>query len=515
MKKTNENSPLVLLGMAQWTSKEIRRNLIPLSASWIIGILAHLFAFTNKLVNYDDIQCLFSKGETYRVGRWGLCFIDSIFPNYSMPWIYGIITILLLSVAVCIVIHIFKIESKVIQVLLAGSILVFPALTATVTFLFTLSSYAFAFLLSVLSVWFLQQAHKLRFLPAIVCLVGALSIYQPYLSITASILVLLIIQDLLNDKELLPTIRKGVMYVVFLALSMILYYIATILVQTVMGVEDSLSRGNVSLLALPQNIAFTYRNFMEILFGAHDGLIPTMYSRILHLLCLGCTAVLLLLWALVQKKKELGRFILLAVMILLLPLSGNCMPVIGTLDSNHTLVLYGLIGLFYLLPCVVADATLSAETQDWIHSRCRWICLNLVSICIALIIVFNTYLANEVYLNLYLRYENTHAFFNSITSNLQLTPGFTKDTKLALTGWFDWPPYMIWPTENMMGASGFMPNDYSQERFLEFYLGFEITMATDEEIAQIMETPEYDDMTAYPSYGSIRIIGDTAVVRLS
>ncbi len=84
-----------------------------------------------------------------------------------------------------------------------------------------------------------------------------------------------------------------------------------------------------------------------------------------------------------------------------------------------------------------------------------------------------------------------------------------------MTGYFDWPPYMVWPTEKMIGASGFMPNDYSQERFLEFYLGFEITMATEEEIAQIMETQEYDEMTAYPSYGSIRIIGDTAVVRLS
>mgnify|MGYP003295413253 CR=1 FL=1 len=35
------------------------------------------------------------------MGRWGLDILEYIFPNYSMPWIYGIITITLMAVSIC------------------------------------------------------------------------------------------------------------------------------------------------------------------------------------------------------------------------------------------------------------------------------------------------------------------------------------------------------------------------------------------------------------------------------
>ena len=81
---------------------------IPLISTIVLGLLAHGFAFTNKYINHDEIYNLFGKGATIDSGRWGLGIMDSIFPNYSMPWIYGILTVVLIAVSACVMIHVFS-----------------------------------------------------------------------------------------------------------------------------------------------------------------------------------------------------------------------------------------------------------------------------------------------------------------------------------------------------------------------------------------------------------------------
>ena len=170
--------PLLLEYIARWGSIQFRKYRVPFSASILFGLLAYLFAFTNKLVNHDEVHCLFSKGATVTSGRWGLGLLDIIFPNYSMPWIYGVITLCLIALSVCLIISTFQIRNKVIQVLLAGTITVFPSLIGTFGYMFTSSSYALSFLLAVLAVWFLRHGGKLGPLPALIFRVGSLSIYQ-------------------------------------------------------------------------------------------------------------------------------------------------------------------------------------------------------------------------------------------------------------------------------------------------------------------------------------------------
>lgn len=64
----------------------------------LIGLLAYAFAFTNKIPNHDDLAALFSKGTTGQSGRFGLQWLTRIFPNYSMPWIYGILSLAIIAV---------------------------------------------------------------------------------------------------------------------------------------------------------------------------------------------------------------------------------------------------------------------------------------------------------------------------------------------------------------------------------------------------------------------------------
>ena len=125
-----------------------RENLIPLLSALGFGLAAHTFAFSNKLMNADEVESLFGKGATVTSGRWGLEAIKFIFPDVSMPWLYGIVSLMLLAVSACLIIRLFKIENKLMQLLLAGMLTAFPSQTGVFCFMFTSSAYALAFFLA-------------------------------------------------------------------------------------------------------------------------------------------------------------------------------------------------------------------------------------------------------------------------------------------------------------------------------------------------------------------------------
>ena len=494
-----------------------KTNRIPLFSAFFFGFLAHTFAFTNKLVNHDEVQSLFSKGGTVILGRWGLGALDSVFPNVSMPWIYGVITIFLLAVSVCILVRVLQIRDKWMQVLAAGLVLTFPSLTGTFGYLFTASSYGAAFLLAVLSVWLLQHKAPGYRLGALLCMVLSLSIYQAYVSITAALLVLVLIRQLLDGGDAGGVFRRGAGYVLFLALGLGLYFGLTQLVLRLKHIQmGSYASGSIAfdIRALPGNILLAYRafflNFREIALG----LIPTAFSRAAHLLLLVCAAVLLILLA-GEKGQKPASLLLLAALASVLPLAVNCMYLFTTPESIHTLVLYSFVCV-YLLVLVLADEAL-ISAGNW----ARWLrraCLNGVVLLSAVIILVNTYVANEAYLALHLRYENAYAFYTALLADIRQSPEFTEGTKLAVIGTWDDPDFYeknLDFTNYLTGVTGFKPDSYSNQRFLQYYIGLSIPLASPEEMEQIAATAEYAAMPRYPYYGSTRAFGDILVVKLS
>lgn len=140
------------MGWKQWFQVCWEEFKTPAISAWIAGALAYMFVITNKVTNWDDTTFLFGKGGTLTSGRWGLDLIEYLLPSYSMPWLWGVFSIFVLSVAVCVMIRIFEIKSKVFQCLLAANVLVFPSQIGTMLYMFTSSSYAVAFLLATISV---------------------------------------------------------------------------------------------------------------------------------------------------------------------------------------------------------------------------------------------------------------------------------------------------------------------------------------------------------------------------
>lgn len=492
---------------------------IPLLATIVFGLMAHGFVFTNKFINHDEVYNLFGKGATVDSGRWGLGALDSIFPNYSMPWIYGILTVLLIAVSVCLIVSIFSIRNSTLQVLLAGCMVVFPLWVSTFAFMFTSSSYGVAFLMAVLSVYLLRKPHPFFWILALGCGIFSVAIYQAYIAIIASLLVLILIQDLLLGEDIFRMLRRGFFYVAFLILTLGLYYIAA---QAIMILKDvqfnqyASERNSFDPSTLPRNVTLAYSHFFRAFETGEYALIPSLFSQKLHRFAFTACGILLLVLCIIKKIK-ISRILFILALAAVFPLAVNCMYLFTTEAAVHTLVLCGFLSIYVPL-IMIADLCVSEIPGKKHMDLLRHTAVNLLVLALAGIVISNIYFANEAYLEQHLQYENTYAFYTSLLSDIRMHPEFDEDTKLAVIGRWTYPDYFFRKFEftyHLFGHLNSSPEEYSMDRFLEYYIGFTIPFAADAEVAQIRDSAEYLQMPVYPYYGSIQMFGDTLVVKLS
>lgn len=478
----------------------------------ISGLLAHVFAFTNKFVNHDEVAFLFSKGATSSSGRWFLDALDIFLPNFSMPWIYGILTIVLISLAVCLMSDLFGIRSRVLQALLGSCVLVFPSLTGTFSYMFTSSAYGVAFLLAVLGVWMIC---KVRFwvIAGLISTILSLGIYQPYIAISATLLVLVLIQDLLQGQQALPIFKRGLFYLGFLVLSLGLYMLITELILKLTHTQLSSyadDRVIFQLSLIPQRALMAYREFFNIFTQGAFGL--TSSTESLHCLLAVVCVGLLVCWLWTGEHRP-SSVALLLILIALLPLSINCMFLFADESTIHTLVLYSFIG-FYLFAVVLLQEVFPKNKISVVVAKL----LKNIGICLmSLVIIGNIFLANQAYLHLHLRYENAFSFYSNVLSAIQQSPEFQEGYKIAILGWRSPEAYASQFDDVMeiVGIKGLFLGDYSVPQFIEYYLGVSLPFADQARVEQLYQTEQFRQMPVYPYAGSIQCIDDCLVVKLS
>ena len=485
-----------------------RRFALPLASFFAVGFLAHMYAFTNKLLNADETAALFSKGATVTSGRWGLEAVKLIFPDVTMPWIYGVVSLALIAAAVCFVICMFDIRRPLTQALLAGAFAAFPALTGNFCYMFTSSSYALAILGTAAAVYLFHRGGWKRGLAGVVLLAFSLGIYQAYISLAASLCVLLLIKRLVHDEGAArDTIIRGAVYLGWLISSLAAYYIVTLIVEAAMSTGYQ-SYSVTSGLAPLRSLITAYTSFAGIFLFGNFGYVNSGLSRVLHLLCaaaaVGVTAANIL------RRHDAKKTALAAVLLAVYPLSVNCMYLIASADIIHSLVVFSFVSFY-----VFAAMALEAVPAEWCTGARRAV-KGIVPAALALIIAGNVFFANKVYLKMYLEYENAYAFYNTLMAQVMDTPGFGRYTVIDIVGntssgitRFD-----NIDTSGFTGPNDELVNTYTRVNFIKYYLGLDLYMYRED---TVYDAAWYDEMPCYPAPGSIRLLEDEAriVVKLS
>ena len=504
------SSPLQRMYFA--AQRALRENLIPLLSALLFGLAAHMFVFSNKLMNADEVESLFGKGATITSGRWGLEAVKFIFPDLSMPWLYGIVSLLLLAVSACLIIRLFEIKSPLMQILLSAMITAFPSQTGVFCFMFTSTAYALSFILSVLCVWLFVKGGIVRKAGAIICLVLSLSIYQAYVAITAALFVLYLIKRCLdNEGSVWQNLAFAFRALGMMLLSLAVYYGISLLVFSLSGAQfNDYVKDNVNEAGILGRIRMAYDFLFYTLSYREFALVSGEMSRYLHIICLALCALLLMAKALVMvKEKKLLSAAFMLVCGCILPLAVYCMFLMMEKNSIHTLVLHGFIA-FYVLAALLSDRLLAGSALLSRLGR------DVLYLSFALVLMSNVFFANEAYLKLHLQYENAYSFYSILLDRVQSCEGYHEGTKLAIIGHQDnkLTRYPQIDLGYLMGPGQDLINIYSRENFLRRYMGTDIPLADEETVAALEKNEEFIAMAEYPYYGSVKKIDDCIVVKL-
>ena len=477
-------------------------------SAFAAGLAAYLFVFTNKLLNLDEIAGLFGKGESISSGRWALALTSYVFPDVSMPWINGMLSLLLLTAAACLTVRIFEIKSTLWQVLLGALLVVFPSQIVTFSYMFTCAPYALAVLLAVGSVYVLVcREGRWRYAASCAMLALSLGIYQAYLSVAASWCVVYLLKRTLDGEwDVRRIVHCGATCAAYLALSLAAYFAINKIVMLAAHTQynsyaDASFQTDIRSMLFGLRVAYTA--FLGYFYRGYYHLVASDVSKLMHYLCLAVVGAELVLWF-IKDRPQRARAVLAAVLLALLPLGVNCLYVISA--QRHTLMLYSFTAV-YVLAAVAAESLMARR-----HAPAR----DVLALALAVIVGCNVLYANRLYLKMKLEYENAYAFYSELTARVKAAPGYGEGTMVLLTG--DAHELLHAAdeidTSDLVGIMEGLINVYSRSDFLTYYAGFDPPTFDWAQWDASGAAAEIENMPIYPYDGSVKCIGDFVVVKL-
>jgi hypothetical protein len=516
--------------LAQLNNKIPKRTKICFISGIIIGWLTHFYMFSHKLVNWDDINSFNSFGSGDYLGRWFLKYIHPLGSIYSIPAVHGLLFVLLLTLSACCILEIMQIKSVTGAVLVPALMITFPSVASTMAFMFMAHTSGMGIFMASLGVYLLRK-YRFGWLPCGVLLICTLGTYQSYISFAITLMLMGMISDSINGKKFPEMLKKGIICVAVLGVSVLLYMKLSHWIYPNIDNETYGGIGNMGQIAIgemPRLIGRCYKRFLEYFIWKPFAFVSKFSQTTNIITCI--LAVLLFLLLTVQRKlyKDLLSFLLLIVYCLFVPLAAAFVYFMAPEADYSMLMLYA-----YVLVFVIVVALLEYCVQDWEQaadlSLLRRVAAQAVAVITAATIFFSSYsdylLTNRAYLRTDIATERVKAYFNRVLCMAESTEGFQQNDKVAILGEFYYknnPSSVeidILESEDLRELSGIalengLITSSVRENFIKTFLGYELAKLDWAEKEALMETEQYKRMPLYPENGCVQKINDIWVVKM-
>lgn len=495
---------------------------IAVLSAFFAGLAVHMFGLVNVLHNYDDVSMQpAGYGTGIASGRWFLTvlgdFIARYFGNYNLPWVNGVLFIILIAVATGVIVSVFETKSKKIAAAVAIVFITFPTAVSTLLFRYTAVYDAFALLLVVSAVWFAEK-FKFGLLPAVLCIALSLGIYQAYIPLAISLFVLVLLKKVLQeDVKLWLVVRRGLYDCVIIVLGLLLYLFLLDICLDHYGVSLSNyqgigAMGQISMRQIPSLVMRAIKSFCLLPFEDYCSLAQTTLLKCAYLGVYVVTFLVIAFITIVNKKKPV-QIVLILLLCAVFPLAVNFIVVMCPNSWIYTLMVYA----FAIVPCVpiiLLDIPLSV---DGIWERTRKVLAWAAALAVSAIIICNAYMANVNYTALYNANRKAENYLNSLVVQVRMTEGFDTEKRWAVIGVMDDPIFGdFWVNVPLYGGNSNgkdLINSYSWKAWIGGYMGCYPPWASEEELAQLQTTEEVQEMPCWPDDGSIKVIGETVVIK--
>lgn len=487
------------------------------AAAVIIGLCVHLFKFANTLPNHDSPYSYYDPQNIITSGRWFLTVACGISSYYDLPWLIGMLSILYLALTSVIVTDIFGIENPLVIILASGLLMAYPSITETLFFEYTADGYFLSMLLAAAAsrITTMDRINVPRMLIASLCICFSCGIYQAYVSfalvLSACCFIVILLENSRPVKECWIWVGKqAAVY----AMGLGAYYLIWQICMKAQGVTAGSYQGIDQVGSL--TVSMILHGFVEIVeelmlfffewnvfrngwsvYAALNGVFLTLMAASVGIACFR-TGIL----------RRVHHFVLMLLCLAALPLC-MCMWCFASETVDYRPMMLGSTCILYIFTAVLLD---------------RWgkpLLANLTGIILALVIFNNAVQANICYFYLDECYERTYATALEMVLRIRPAVEETGATKLVIAG--NIRPEVALdanePTDRIHLLSPVLEETLMFDHIhvtmiLDHMYDLGLEMVPDQEAGDLAQTELVAQMGEWPASDSLRIIGDTVVIKL-
>lgn len=497
----------------------------------IVGVLTHITFLTEMIMSQDGLwnsMCFFEADNwEASLGRWGLFVANRIVNNLAIPNVTGVIAIVLIAISSVFIVDILKLKNKLTIFISVVAMVVSPALTGTMLYMYTSVAYCLAMLLSVLTVKLIfKEKYKIfNFILAIIIFTFSLGIYQSYIGVTVGLTAIRLIRDLF-DKEIKIKwfFIHGIMMCLIVIIGGLLYSNITNRVLEKMQLTASEYKGmdtisvENTLNSLDKSIPKIYNEFED--FYLEDNIVVNSnYSRQEFYKWMFISGIILELILIVTSGvwKNPFRVLFIIIMNLILPIALNVVFLLTTETSTYILTSAQLL---LVIPLVSMICEMSGNKATFIF---KW-----TAIIAMFLVVFTYYLADNCsYMALKLTYNQAYSTSIRIMDRMEETEGYSPEKPIMIAGIINHNGPQYFRSSNIylytLGTIFDQPVYHGTYRgmegtwtnFLGNYIGMKVHFCNEISYNDVINSDEFKEMGIFPAPNSCKEIYGIMVVKLS
>lgn len=514
-------------------------------SAFLIGLLVHLYKFTNLLPNADSLYNFYSSQNMTASGRWFLSIACGFSSYFDLPWAVGLLSLVFMGLTAAMITEVFRMENPVLIILSSGLLVSFPAITATMAYEFTADGYMLAMALAALSVClsrmeYIRKKHWPKLALSAVCICLSCGIYQAYVSFAFVLAVCYFMTELLENRREENLYWKwiGVQVLIYVG-ALAGYYLIWKLCLHAQGFTAASYQGidNVGVMSTGgilggfMKIARDFvRFFLEWNILEHG---VTVYSVLNILLLISFIGSLLAAVCKSGMGKRKVHLLLLLLCVAVLPVGCYIWYLTSPDVYYHALMLQSMC-LLYILTAVLFERWISPKVS------------NLALLLLVAIAFNNSVTANMYYNYMHQSFVKTQSVAAELSTRIHLLDdGNVK--YVAIYGDLDnWDQESHFNQEELRQLGGWkvLNKTILSPMFLSLYTDFDLTyyrvndleypvVENDPDIPapqdwefrfpllgkaerdELARTEQVQSMPIWPARDSVQVIGDTVVVKLS
>jgi len=446
--------------------------------------------------------------------RWMIRYINEIFgKNVVITSLIVLIYCLMIGISVYIICRITDITAPWSQILICTMMVSFPVVLHHFAYFYMALAYSFSFLMVTVGTALIRTRKIPWIICGILCYLMMLGSYQAYIGAISALAVVLFIHDILNGKEL----KKGVFNFLLSAAGGIAACFLNFPVSNFMMKIHHLSETDrvsaFSFKSIVDNIGFSLKYSYVWFFSYFD---DEVLSRnrlyLVFFVILGVLSVLTVIKCI--KNKQIIKAILFVILMLIMPLAMNLLLIVIPENGMRDLLRYQyalLYPLMFILFKFLDDSFIAKLAKYPAY------------LVMILSFVANVISANSTEIMYKLSYDYCEQqFLQAMERVYDLEDYKENETKIILGGL----PSMEVVIENnpkifryaeSEGGPVFWGNVFgmvsSREHFFPDFLGVRSGFISSGEYFEVVNSPEYADMSVWPAEGCVQMIGDYAVIK--